>query len=242
MSYISHAHIVGERRLIGHGLLQRLPPIAIAHGALLLVMFVAGRRPLDFLNQSIGRIHGQSRAKLESSRARAPYTARRKLSGATVLRAAALPSKWTRSLAAYSAEQPAHQHRTIFLSLRGYRRTTGQLGRRRLRPLRKNQSSRATQRIVDAIPAIGRTCEYRRSTRAANGCLKIGLCLHGRPQIATDDSTTRTCPSLMPRMLPDCSRPPSLSTRSKIYSVKSSDSNSWTMPPMRPGNFHLGRI
>ena len=55
----------------------------------------------DFGDSSWARTHAQSRAPLESSRARVPCIAGYETSSATMLRTAALQSNWTRLLAAY---------------------------------------------------------------------------------------------------------------------------------------------
>ena len=103
MSYISHLHIVDERRLIRRDLLERFPPIAISHGALSWVTLVAERRRREICDSSLVRTHAQPRAELEFPRARVPYMAGCESSPPTVLRTGALTSKWKRDLAAYAS-------------------------------------------------------------------------------------------------------------------------------------------
>lgn len=69
-----------------------------------IVMFVAGTRRPGIFKSSLVRTHAQSRAGIESSRARVPYTAGCEFSLATVMRIVALHSKLTRFLATYVAE------------------------------------------------------------------------------------------------------------------------------------------
>ena len=64
----------------------------------------AGRIGGDSPNRSHVPTHAQSSAEIEFSRARVPYVTRYAFSRPTVLRTAALQSKWRRSLAAYGAE------------------------------------------------------------------------------------------------------------------------------------------
>ena len=63
--------------------------------------FGAGRRPRESSDSSNVRIHAQSRAELESSRARVPYIAGCEFSPATVLRTGAQPKYPTRCRPAY---------------------------------------------------------------------------------------------------------------------------------------------
>ena len=63
--------------------------------------FIAGRENRKICDSSLVRTHAQSRARIKSSRARGPHTARCEFSPATVLRTGALQSKRTRSLVAY---------------------------------------------------------------------------------------------------------------------------------------------
>ena len=65
------------------------------------VMNVAERRRGDFGDSSRVRTHAQTRAEIESPRARGPYMAGCEISSATVLRTAALRLKRQRSLVAY---------------------------------------------------------------------------------------------------------------------------------------------
>ena len=65
------------------------------------VTFVAGTRRGDFVDPSLVRTRAQSRAEIGSPRVRGPFTAGCEYSVVTVMRTAALPSKPTRSPAAY---------------------------------------------------------------------------------------------------------------------------------------------
>ena len=64
-------------------------------------MFVAGRKHREICDSPQVRTSAQSRAALESPRAREPYIARYEFSPAALLRAGTLTSKQTRSLDAY---------------------------------------------------------------------------------------------------------------------------------------------
>ena len=75
-------------------------------------MNIAGTRRREFCNSSHVRTTAQSRAYLEPSRARVPHMAGCEFSTATVLRASALRSKRSRSLAAYGAARLTAQRRT----------------------------------------------------------------------------------------------------------------------------------
>ena len=70
----------------------------------------AGRRPWDFSDSTLARTHAQSRAELESPRAREPCTAGSEFFPATALRTAAPQSKRTRSRAAYAAAKLMAEH------------------------------------------------------------------------------------------------------------------------------------
>ena len=82
------------------------------------MMFIAGRKSVEFCASSLVRTDAQSRAEIESPRARVPYMAGCEFTSATVLRTTALQLKRSRFLAAY-----------------GHRHTT----QRALRPFNKNQ-------------------------------------------------------------------------------------------------------
>ena len=71
--------------------------------------FVAGRRSEDFCDRSHVPTHAQSRAEIESSRARAPYMAGREFSPPTVLRSAAPAKYWDRFLTAYGPRRSSTQ-------------------------------------------------------------------------------------------------------------------------------------
>ena len=73
----------------------------------------AGRCSGDSVDSSDVRTHAQSRAQLESPRARGPYTARCEFSPATVLRVTALQSNSTRCLVAYGAAQLTARHHVL---------------------------------------------------------------------------------------------------------------------------------
>ena len=72
-------------------------------------LFVAGRRSEDFCDWSHVPTHAQSRAEIESSRARAPYTGGREFSPPTVLRSAAPAKYWDRFLTAYGPRRLSTQ-------------------------------------------------------------------------------------------------------------------------------------
>ena len=65
------------------------------------MMFIAETRCWEFVNPSRVRSHAQSRADVEPSRARIPYTGEREFSSATALRADAHSNDWTCYLGAY---------------------------------------------------------------------------------------------------------------------------------------------
>lgn len=67
------------------------------------VTFETGTRYREFFESSLTRTDAQSRAQLESPRARVPYIAGGEFSASPLLRTAALRSKPTRPLAAYGA-------------------------------------------------------------------------------------------------------------------------------------------
>ena len=69
--------------------------------------FGAGRRGSDLPDSSLVRIDAQSRAQLESPRARVPYMAGSEFSPATVLRGAAHTSYWKCFLGAYGSHRPS---------------------------------------------------------------------------------------------------------------------------------------
>ena len=73
--------------------------------------FVAGRRRGEFCASSHMRKHAQSRAEIESSRARVPYTAGCEFSAATGVRAPAQPEYSKRFRGAYGpiAQEPNHR-------------------------------------------------------------------------------------------------------------------------------------
>ena len=81
----SHGHRSPAFTLPPAAFESRLPPGGSAFGT-----FGAGRRRGDFRDSSRVPAHAQSRADIESSRARVPYIAGCEISPATVLRAAAL--------------------------------------------------------------------------------------------------------------------------------------------------------
>ena len=83
--------------------------------------FAAGRRRRDFRNPPPARFSAQSREQLESSRAWVPYIAGCEFSPATMLRAAALQSKQTGSLAAYGAGQLTAQRPCATTTTKPYR-------------------------------------------------------------------------------------------------------------------------
>ena len=68
-----------------------------------IAMLASEKKYGDFRDASLVRIHAQSHAEIESSRARYPYTARGEIFPTTALRAAALQLKPSRFLAAYGA-------------------------------------------------------------------------------------------------------------------------------------------
>ena len=118
--------------------------------------FVAGRRRRDFSDPSLARTHAQSRAELESSRARVPYIAGWESSSATVLRTRAQQSKRTRSPAAYGLGQLTAQR----LAQRQPTRSTGPMRWPRSRQFRKNRSSHVTQIRIVGIMSIRHSCEH----------------------------------------------------------------------------------
>ena len=201
---------------------------------------VERRRP-EAVASAFARPHAQSCGEPESSRARVPFIAECQLSFLTVMRAHALQSKWTGSLPAYSTKQITHQCRTLLLSSPESRRGISHQGRRRSRPLSRKHSSRAIRRRVVGAPATGPTYEHLRSTRTDNGCLPHGLCLLGKLQIATDNSTTRRCERHIPQTQ-RCGSRHHRSVQSNIYSFESSCSTCRTMQTMRPRNIQLGGI
>ena len=83
-----------------------------------------------FWNPSGARSHALPRAELEPLRARVPYIAGCEISPSTVLRAAALQSKRTRSLVAYGAAKLPAKPRAQRQPTEGIRRMTPQCERR----------------------------------------------------------------------------------------------------------------
>ena len=100
-------HAVQQQHALGSGigpkLIDRRSPHASASRGM--VTFVAETSRRDFVDSSLVPTHAQSRAGIESPRARVPYIAGCEFSPATVLRAAALQSKSKRFLTAYGARQ-----------------------------------------------------------------------------------------------------------------------------------------
>ena len=98
-------HAVQQQHALGSGigpkLIDRRSPHASASRGM--VTFVAGRRRGDFGDSSLVRMDAQSRAEIESPRARGPYTARCEYCPATGVRPDALQSKRQRFLFAYGA-------------------------------------------------------------------------------------------------------------------------------------------
>ena len=84
---------------------RSLDPQALLSGTGAIVRFIPERRCREICDSSLVRADAQSCTQLESLRARVPYMARGEFSPATAMRADALQSKFTRSLAAYVPKQ-----------------------------------------------------------------------------------------------------------------------------------------
>ena len=161
------------------------------------MMFIAGTRRRDFRDSSHVRTPAQSRAEIESPRARGPHTAGSEFSPATELRAAALQSKQTRFLAAYGPHRPRAAAPLLTSSTKSPAPATDRRRDTELPIALTSVAKKITRSFQD--PSYVRP---HSQSRAHLGSLRYGHSINGKTRFASDNSAAHRCAPIELRTLP----------------------------------------